>query len=122
MPFPREVLVMADDEVTVVLLPLPPTALAPTRLSTPPAPTLGLSLVAELRHLSPLTQAGPSRFDGAPHDDENYIEMGAKVKLTISTFSNKRLAEQLVDMILLPRDQEEWRSQPVEEIFTNFIF
>lgn len=76
--------------------------------------------MAEPRHLSPLAREGPSGFDGASQDNEEYIEIGAKVKPSFSVFNNKRLAERLVDMILLPRDHE-LRSWLVDKIFTDFF-
>lgn len=84
--------------------------LLPTLLSTPSALSLEPSLVLEPRNPSPLAQVNLSRSDETPHDDKEYIEIWAKVKSTASTFSNKRMAKRLVDMILLSQDLEEWKS------------
>lgn len=45
----------------------------------------------------------PSGSDKAPRDDQEYIEMEARVKTTASPFRNE-MAERLIDIILLPRD------------------
>lgn len=99
-PSPREAPVVNEEVIMVSALSPPTPAL--TRSPTLPAPTLEPSLMAELRHLSPSAWAYPLGSDEISRDNEEYIEMGAKVRLTASNFSNKRLAKRLVDMILLP--------------------
>lgn len=47
--------------------------------------------------------ADPLGSNKTPCDgQEEYIEMEARVKINASIFSNKNMAERLVDMILLP--------------------
>lgn len=77
--------------------------------------------MAEPRHSSLLAWADSLGSDETPCDDEEYIEMGAKVKSTASTFSNKKIAKYLVEMILFLHDLEEWKSWLVGEIFANFF-
>lgn len=106
--------VAIDEEVTVVSLPIPPTS-APTQSSASSAPTLESSLVVEPRYPSPPAQADLLGFDETPYDYEEYIEMGPKVKLTTSTFSNKEMAEWLAPRL------GGAKVLTVDEIFAKFF-
>lgn len=81
----------ANEEVMAVLSPSPPT-LVLSQSPTPPAPTPEPSLVAEPRFSSPLTRVDHLGSDKTPPSDEEFIKIGAKVRLTASTLSNKKMA------------------------------
>lgn len=70
---------------------------------------------------SSLSQAGPSTPREASLEMEEVTEMIARVRWNSSIFRDRELAKKLLNLILLPRDQEDWKSQSVDEVLANLF-
>lgn len=66
--------------------------------------------------------AGPSSIKGTYLGDDGILELRVDVHSDASIFYNKKLAEDLLDHILLSQDQRKRQSQSIDMIVSDSIY